>query len=246
MQSITTTTILLSLLRPIHTSIHLFHTQDGSPIEFYDCVFVYDLPYCRRPTAPVDLTRSHHPLSCDGRPTGIRRHFSQMRSANISISTVLHRWKSSLEQVEAYARYSHHPTQFDGVICQCEGESVFGKDCEYELPYGSTLEQTLDWQMEMRNADEWKVQIYGNITCYDGISCNSGVLCLDWREICDGIQNCMYGHDEENCDILEMNMCDEDEYRCSNGLCIPDAYFLDGELDCLDWTDEMRSWQGSH
>ena len=129
---------------------------------------------------------------------------------------------------------------------QCEGESVFGKDCEYELPYGSTLEQTLDWQMEMRNADEWKVQIYGNITCYDGISCNSGVLCLDWREICDGIQNCMYRHDEENCDILEMNMCDEDEYRCSNGLCIPDAYFLDGELDCLDWTDEMRSWQGSH
>ena len=24
-----------------------------------------------------------------------------------------------------------------------------------------------------------------------------------------------------------------------NGMCIPDEFFLDGELDCLDWSDEM-------
>ena len=37
-----------------------------------------------------------------------------------------------------------------------------------------------------------------------------------------------------------MNRCDEDEYRCENGMCIAEELFLDGELDCLDWSDEMR------
>ncbi|CAF1474216.1 unnamed protein product, partial [Rotaria sp. Silwood1] len=37
-----------------------------------------------------------------------------------------------------------------------------------------------------------------------------------------------------------MNICDDDEYRCMNGMCIPDEYFLDGELDCLDWSDEIQ------
>ena len=45
-----------------------------------------------------------------------------------------------------------------------------------------------------------------------------------------------------------MNRCDEEEeYRCENGMCIPDQFFLAGDLDCLDWSDEMplksaQSW----
>jgi hypothetical protein len=52
----------------------------------------------------------------------------------------------------------------------------------------------------------------------------------------------MYGYDEENCDKLEFNECSDDEYRCMNGMCIPDQYFLDGEYDCLDLTDEKESF----
>jgi hypothetical protein len=48
----------------------------------------------------------------------------------------------------------------------------------------------------------------------------------------------MYGYDEENCDLIEFNECEDDEYRCVNGMCIPDQYFLDGEYDCADATDE--------
>ncbi len=40
----------------------------------------------------------------------------------------------------------------------------------------------------------------------------------------------MDGWDEINCDMLEFNECNENEFRCSNGLCIPDAYFLDGKI----------------
>ena len=35
-----------------------------------------------------------------------------------------------------------------------------------------------------------------------------------------------------------MNRCDEEEeYRCENGMCIPQEFFLDGDLD---WSDEME------
>ena len=237
---------VFALLHPIQTSIYLFDTHDASSIDFYDCFFVDDLPYCRRPRFPINLTRTHVPFACDGRRAGIKHRFSHLQSNKISISTVLHRWKSSLEQVEAFERFAHHHSEHDQELCQCEGEGVFGKYCEYQLPAGTTLKQTMEWQVTMRKVHEWQVQMHGNITCYEGIACDSGLLCLDWREICDGTQNCMYGLDEDNCDILEMNECGTDEYRCSNGMCIPDEYFLDGELDCSDWADEMEQWRTDH
>ena len=41
----------------------------------------------------------------------------------------------------------------------------------------------------------------------------------------------MDGVDEQNCDKVEMNECDKDEYRCINGLCIPGEYWLDGTVE---------------
>ena len=38
-----------------------------------------------------------------------------------------------------------------------------------------------------------------------------------------------------------MNVIDG-EYRCRNGMCIPEEYFLDGDFDCLDWSDEIQSY----
>ncbi len=39
----------------------------------------------------------------------------------------------------------------------------------------------------------------------------------------------MDGIDEENCDEMEMNECTKNEFRCQNGLCIPEEYWLDGK-----------------
>jgi hypothetical protein len=41
--------------------------------------------------------------------------------------------------------------------------------------------------------------------------------------------------------MLEMNECEDDEYRCANGMCIPEEYWIDGTFDCMDWTDELRT-----
>ena len=39
-----------------------------------------------------------------------------------------------------------------------------------------------------------------------------------------------------------MNRCDEEkEYRCINGMRILQEFFLDGDLDCLDWSDQHPS-----
>ncbi len=53
-----------------------------------------------------------------------------------------------------------------------------------------------------------------------------------------GKQQCIDGLDEESCEKLEFNECEDDEYRCANGMCIPDDYWLDGDYDCMDLTDE--------
>jgi hypothetical protein len=55
-----------------------------------------------------------------------------------------------------------------------------------------------------------------------------------------GAQNCMDGLDEENCDEIEMNECANNEFRCRNGLCIPEEYWLDGKLQILIYSDTSR------
>ena len=230
-----------SFLDVVEHKIYLSHTQDGTSIQYYDCILVDVLLYCRQPRHPIHLTRTHQSSTCAANG-GITHTFQDLLAHNVIISTILHQWKSSIEQVERYARFISNPSHdIDGFLCECLRPRSFGKFCEYVLPVGETFQQTIDWQVMRRVQNLLGVQVYGDITCYEGVNCNSGLLCLDWREICDGVQNCMLGLDEEQCDLLELNMCDDqNEYRCANGMCIPTEYFLDGELDCLDWSDEIK------
>ncbi|CAF4934392.1 unnamed protein product, partial [Rotaria sp. Silwood1] len=106
----------------------------------------------------------------------------------------------------------------------------------------ATFPETMLWEIMMRRNNLWEMQKYSDIVCYTTLICDYGLLCLDWRDICDGVQQCMFGYDEENCDTLEFNECEDDEYRCMNGICIPEEYFLDGTYDCLDLTDEKEQF----
>ncbi|CAF4485055.1 unnamed protein product, partial [Rotaria magnacalcarata] len=99
-------------------------------------------------------------------------------------------------------------------------------------------------QYNQRKGNEDWLQIFGSIVCYETLICNSGLMCLEWRNICDGKQNCLDGKDEEGCDLLEFNECELDEYRCDNGMCIPEQYWLDGEFDCMDMSDERKFTRG--
>ena len=238
------TIMVIFLIRCIFVESQIFlrHTNDGMGTEHFDCIFTQSsLWYCRRSKESLDPVQGeNHDTELCARNGGETYLFSELRSKNISISTVQYDWVATLEQVEEYSLYLRDLRFADGHLCRCLQVGTFGMNCEYQLPVGKIFEETLRWQLIMTKENQWAVNVYGDILCYETLQCNSGVLCLDWREICDGVQQCMSGWDEENCDLLEMNRCDEDEYRCENGMCIPDEFFLDGTIDCLDWSDEMR------
>ncbi|CAF3766193.1 unnamed protein product [Rotaria sp. Silwood1] len=49
----------------------------------------------------------------------------------------------------------------------------------------------------------------------------------------------MNSDDELYCEQIETNICDENEFRCRNGLCINRQFLFDGQGDCTDLTDEQ-------
>ena len=119
----------------------------------------------------------------------------------------------------------------DQFICKCTELGTFGKYCEYQLTHpAKTFREAIKAQLKQKQTgDSWDTQRYGNILYYETIPCRSSPLCLDWREICDGIQKCLNGTDEEDWGKLEFNECESDEFRCINGMCISEEFWLDGK-----------------
>ncbi|CAF1058675.1 unnamed protein product [Adineta steineri] len=231
----------------VHSHVYLFNTEDSSDVEYFDCVYVNvdsKVKYCVRPDVSVSLNREAFGQVCQN--NGQLWFFSDLLKNNISASTVL-KWSSSIDEADQYAAYiarnSLEQTVGDDSICNCTQLSTFGKYCEYQFPNGkSEFRDELYEQYISKEKYPLGHQLHGDILCYTTLDlyCDYGLLCLDWRNICDGAQQCTDGTDEENCDLLEFNECDPNEYRCDNGMCIDDIYFLDGEYDCADWSDEMN------
>ncbi|CAF1305466.1 unnamed protein product, partial [Didymodactylos carnosus] len=93
----------------------------------------------------------------------------------------------------------------------------------------------------MQLSNDQRLPLYQHTTCYKDIpDCETGSLCLDSRNICDGTCHCQNCADERSCDILEHNICEKNEFRCRNGMCIPEEFLFDGDLDCMDSSDEQR------
>ena len=140
-----------------------------------------------------------------------RNDFIDLFTANVRPFEVL-KWNSSIEMADEYAAFYHNndsvlqSTENEASLCRCTHPSTFGKYREYEHHHK-----------------------YRDIVCYKTLSCDSGLLCLDWRDICDGEHQCTNGWDEENCDKLEFNECEEEEFRCDNGMCVPEEYWMDGK-----------------
>ena len=210
-------------------SIYLFDTVDNDGVEYYDCLWLQSTPYCRRPGFPVNLRRNDERSICYN--NGSLSSFEELHAENVTSNQILHGYRSGIEKVEEYALYLAGHVNF-GSLCQCPNRT-FGKNCEYQLigrKSQLTFGQSRKWQNDLKATSRLEMQVYGKTLCYTTLTCDYGLLCLDWRDICDGRQQCMNGTDEEACDLLEFNECEYNEYRCSNGMCIPYIYFLDGKI----------------
>ena len=254
--------------------ILLYNTENvTSSSEKFDCIYVLDLvgseyggssagkvPYCRRPDITEDRLQDINQCK-HGAET---KYFVDLVTENIRPFEVLG-WSSSVDVADEYAAFYYkndsmiNSDEKQTLLCHCARAGTFGKYCEYELTHeADSFESSQNSQAMNRTYDQAEHQRYGDIACYKTLSCNSGLLCLDWRDICNGKQQCESGWDEENCDKLEFNECEDDEYRCTNGMCIPEEYWLDGtdmslrrtktekniccilgNKDCMDWSDEI-------
>ena len=118
--------------------------MDSSSVEFYDCIYHDYLFYCRRPREPISLNRDNDTVECHH--GGQRYSFADLRRDNVNASTILHGWKSSIEKVDRYKRYTEGWKEIEGYICHCTDHQAFGKNCEYRLPMGTTFADTFKWE----------------------------------------------------------------------------------------------------
>ena len=174
--------------------------------------------------------------------------FEKLSKQNVT-SEQLYLWSAPIDLIEDYQLYLNELSALNQsslskeFFCNCTLPR-FGSMCQYEMNYyyptHSSLYEIID--------DFYSTYLYTptNFTCYMHLQCNRGhsPVCLDWTEICNGQIDCLDGgFDEEYCWQLEINECNDNEYRCANGQCIPKLFFHDDThlLDCLDGSDEIQT-----
>jgi hypothetical protein len=225
--------VVVVLLEFGYARVLLYDTESSSTVEYLDCIYHTEdsiVKYCLRPGETLSLNRAG--IRCIN--GGQKLFFFTLTEQNISPTTVL-QWSSSIERADDYASVFYNAqnnniTNTDDFLCNCTEPGTFGKYCEYFLLGASeSFDDAIVAQFAQKEADPWGAQEHGDILCYTTLLCYSGLLCLDWRNICDGEQQCLDGVDEENCDKLEFNECEDNEYRCVNGMCIAEEYWLDGK-----------------
>ncbi|CAF1073816.1 unnamed protein product [Adineta ricciae] len=171
--------------------------------------------------------------------------FEELSNENIT-SEQLYLWSIPFDIIEYYQLYLNELLLFNKsslsqeILYNCTFPR-FGSMCQYEFDHynrkHSSLIEIID---DFYLTYEYKMN---NLTCYTHLECNRGFssICLDWTEICNGRIDCFDTRiDEQDCWQLEINECNENEYRCTNGQCIPLSFFRDDLYlpDCLDRSDE--------
>jgi len=198
----------------------------------YDCLFYDSRFFCRRPNDSLIIRES----VCGG----ILWPMKDLKRNNIT-TDMLFEWLHPHDNVERYSRFLEKSSEDNSIledetICNCSSNNL-GVDCLYERVEESTIEEVLFEQLSRPLERDMEI-----IACFvDGIQCNAGLLCLEWRQICDGIMQCEDGIDETNCHLLEFHHCASNEFQCHNGMCVPQEFLFDGMIDCMDKSDEQET-----
>ncbi|CAF1277967.1 unnamed protein product [Didymodactylos carnosus] len=250
--------ILLSLLHLLAANGYLRILQHADRKEQrvvgrvqYDCFYMVNtnvrqgenevIPYCIRPLEVIPHTVPNVSLTEESSIRSIRT-FAQLRQQNVTVKDLFHDGASVdiCEQYEMYlSSFDVNSTLNKTKLCYCL-EGWFGSNCEYKFNSDEKFETIVKERFEAKTeSDPRKVVKVTEGTCYTGLTCDRQT-CLDWREVCDGKIDCPNAVDEEHCWQMEINECNDDEYRCTNGQCIPLFFFYDKNIDCQDATDEVN------
>ncbi|CAF1430373.1 unnamed protein product [Rotaria sordida] len=242
---------LYNINRYSKTNFDCFYAHIIDDLYQNDGIFIrtnYLTPFCQRPLSNESMNED---LTSKEGYVKNRINFSSLRSQGITSEQLL-KWSISIDIIEEYAIYliENDPKLGEIIFLNCSS-LWFGSHCQYTFGSNIEIESFGDFLVSsFNNRQKYPSGLTIN-TCYPHLfGCFRGPkpMCLDWREICNGIIDCIgdnFGIDEKYCDELEMNECKEDEYRCHNGAqCIPLDFFRDGwaSKDCLDGTDEEETF----
>lgn len=166
--------------------------------------------------------------------------FADLSKRNIT-SYQLYLWSVPIDLIERYQFYLtlNDLSLANETFYNCTLPR-FGLICEYEFEYYHSNHLSLYHIIR----DFYLTFVYEptEMACYTHLQCSRGPsqLCLDWSKICDRKVDCYNSAlDEEHCWELEMNTCNENEYRCFDGQCIPQSFLRDRSdiPDCLHVSD---------
>lgn len=191
------------------------------------------------------LTKSLTKLNIQTNTLDQKLTFDDLQKQNIT-SEQLYQWSASIDLIEQYEIYliSNQSSLSTYTFYNCT-LPTFGPHCQYQFIYISDDNVTLNEIIHQFYQIEYEQT---SLTCYTHLECDRGSksFCLDWSAICDGYVDCINDQiDEKFCWKLQLNECEEDEYRCRNGQCISKQFFFDqiSVYECLDRSDEFPHFQ---
>lgn len=228
------------------SSFRLYHTENMLIDGDHDCIYHYGSFAEGRAKQLVSYCIRLPELSTHSEPFchGTYHTFSSLLNANISIKDLF----ESQAPVDLITQYEYYLTSGHGAEnrwCNCSltRDRSFGTGCQYTFVFdANTFADILEDLFIVKDERDLRTLTNDDFTCYSILNCTTySGLCLDWRQVCDGMRDCINGRDEQNCIEMELSECDSQlEYRCSNGMCIPRGFAFDLTMDCMDFYDEQR------
>ncbi|CAF1198072.1 unnamed protein product, partial [Didymodactylos carnosus] len=233
----------------------LYHSDDRQDLKStFDCLYAYLrdyvedgdaryiinyhlIPYCQR----LDQNEEQENLSIRSYENVENNiNFTELYRQGVTSAQLLG-WSAPIDVAERYEKNGENSSE---VFYNCSSP-WFGPTCQYSIeydilpPFSNVVQFIITPRTFAPDLNFTIGTCYSFLTgCYRGPS----PMCLDWREICDGKFDCINGEDEQLCQILEVNECSDNEFRCYfGGQCIPSTFVNDGHTmtDCLDTTDEV-------
>lgn len=189
--------LIVVVVNNVCDTSHVMDRTSGSTNAF-DCLETWDLydsylelstfpdnkfiaSYCRRLTTKVvpNLSFLKNKTTINGQAFT----FHQLRELNISAEQLL-KWYAPMDIIEEY-----ESQQETGLFFNCShNESFwFGTHCQYTFDSDGDIASIIEQRMNEQEKVPNNLLSITNGTCYivDDNQCSS-VICLDWREICDG------------------------------------------------------------